>query len=246
MPHINRKHPNTKLQIIWEAARMFVDEGYSKSSISKIAKNLDLSLGNITFYFKTKEHLLAVLTDEMFEYQRLTMQEATDEGKSSLLAYCLELTAMAAVCESSEIARDFYASAYSSQCVLPLIRENDTEKVKEIFAQFCPDWTHEQWVATENVVSGIEFATIMTREEHTPLPLQIEKTLDTILYLFGVPADLRRLKIAKVLAMDYRALGDKMLKEFPEYVKRINEENLRNSVRQRRNKQSALESKTPQ
>ena len=234
MAHINKKHPNTRLQIIREAARMFVGEGYTKSSISKIAKNLDLSLGNITFYFKTKEHLLAVLVDEMFEYQRMMMHEATDEGKSSLLAYCLELTAMAAVCEESEVARDFYASSYASQLTLPLIRENDTERVKEIFAEFCPDWTDEQWIATENIVSGIEFATIMTREENTPLPLQIEKTLDTILYLFGVPRELRKLKIEKVLAMDYRALGDKMLKEFPAYVMKINEENLKNSMRKKR------------
>ena len=95
-----RKHPvNNRLLIIQEAARMFVEEGYTKSSISQIAKNLQLSLGNITFYFKTKEHLLGVLLDELFDYQRIMMDESVEEGKSSLLAYCLELTAMTAVCE---------------------------------------------------------------------------------------------------------------------------------------------------
>ena len=93
-----RKHPiNNRLLIIQEAARMFVEDGYTKSSISKIAQNLNVSLGNITFYFKTKEHLLAVLLDEMFHYQQKMMEEYTEEGKSSLLAYCLELTAMTAV-----------------------------------------------------------------------------------------------------------------------------------------------------
>ena len=236
MAQSNRKHLNTKLQIIQEAASMFVHDGYSNSSISKLAKKLDLSLGNITFYFKTKEHLLAVLVDEMFDYQRMMMQEATDEGKSSLLAYCLELTAMTAVCESSEIARDFYASSYASHLTLPLIRENDTEKVKEVFSDYCSGWTEQQWVATENIVSGIEYATIMTREENTPLPLQIEKTLDTILYLFGVPRELRQTKIAKVLSMDYRALGDRLLEEFPAYVMKINEENLKNSMRKKKSK----------
>ena len=233
MAHIYRKLPNTRLLIVEEAARMFVEEGYSHSSISRIAKNLDLSLGNITFYFKTKEHLLAVLVDEMFGYQHRATVEATEEGKSSLLAYCLELTAMAAVCEESEVARDFYASSYTSPLTLELVRGHDTAKVREIFAEYRPDWTDEQWVATENIVSGIEYATIMTREENTPLPLQIEKTLDTILYLFGVPSETRRMKIAKVLSMDYRALGDKLLREFPEYVKRLNRENVKNSSRGR-------------
>ena len=234
MSHIYKKLPDTRLLIIREAARMFVEEGYSKSSISRIAANLDLSLGNITFYFKTKEHLLAVLVDEMLDYQRMMMEEATEEGKSSLLAYCLELTAMTAACEGSELARDFYASSYTSPLTLALVRETDTAKVKEIFAEFCPDFTEEQWTVTENIVSGIEYATIMTREEDVALALQIEKTLDTILYLFGVPPTVREAKIAKVLSMDYRALGERLLTGFPAYVMKINEENLKNSIEKKR------------
>ncbi len=48
-----RKHPvNNRFLIIQEAARMFLDEVYTKSSISQIAQNLNLSLGNITFYLR--------------------------------------------------------------------------------------------------------------------------------------------------------------------------------------------------
>ena len=80
------KHPNTRGRIIQEAARMFVEEGYSVSSINRLSKTLQLSPGNITFYFPTKEHLLAVLVDEMVDFQNIMMEEATQEGKSSLLA----------------------------------------------------------------------------------------------------------------------------------------------------------------
>ena len=114
MPHIYNKLPNTRLLIIQKAAKLFTEEGYTKTSISRISRELDLSLGNITFYFPTKDHLLAVLVEELFAYQEMYMQKAVEEGKSSLLAYCLELTAITAVCEESEVARDFYASAYSS------------------------------------------------------------------------------------------------------------------------------------
>ena len=150
---------------------------------------------------------------------------------NQLLAYCLELTAMAAICEESEVARDFYAATYASPLTLALVRENDTEKTRTVFESFCPDWTDADWVATENIVSGIEYATIMTREENTPLPVQIEKTLDTILYLYGVPKETRDLKIAKVLAMDYRALGARVLSDFRAYIERVNEEELKKSVK---------------
>ena len=231
MSHINKKRPNTRLQIIQLAARLYIDEGFQNTSFSKIAKILDLSPGNITFYFKTKDHLLAVLVDELFDFQKLIMEQASDEGKTSLLAYCLELTAIAAICEENAAAKDFYFSAYSSEITLAKIRENDTEKTKEVFGEFCSDWTDEQWAATENIVSGIEYATIMTKEEDTPLPVQIERTLNAIMLLYGVPEEIRKAKIEKVLSMDYRALGRRLLAEFKEYIDKVNEQNLKNAVR---------------
>ncbi|MBR6808079.1 MAG: TetR/AcrR family transcriptional regulator [Clostridia bacterium] len=236
MSHINKKRPNTRLQIIQLAAKMFIEEGYDATSLSKIAKTLDLSTGNITFYFKSKDHLLAVLVNELFDFQNLMFEHATDEGKTSLLAYCLELTAIAAICEEDEAARSFYTAAYSSPVTLDLIRGNDTEKTKTVFGEFRPEWTDEEWIATENIVSGIEYATIMTREEDTPLPVQIETALDAIMLLYRIPADLRKTKIAKVLAMDYRALGRRILSEFKEYIHKVNEENLKKSVNRKQKK----------
>lgn len=233
MSHINRKRPNTRLQIIQLAARLFIEEGYSKTSAGRLAKTLDLSPGNITFYFPTKDHLLAVLVDELFDFQNLIMEQEAAEGKSSLLAYCLELTAMAAICEENEVARDFYASSYSSALTLDLVRRNDTAKTRAVFGEFCSAWSDEMWRATENIVSGIEYATIMTREAETPLPMQIERTLNAIMLLYGVPEELRQQKIRKVLAMDYRALGRRLLSEFREYIERVNEDKLKQSVLQK-------------
>ncbi len=227
MPHINKQRPNTRLQIIQLAARLFLEEGYTATSAGRIARELDLSTGNITFYFPTKDHLLAVLVDELFDFQNIMMEQAAEEGNSSLLAYCLELTAMAAICEESEVARDFYAASYSSAYTLDLVRENDTKKTREVFGEFCPGKDDEWWRATENIVSGIEYATIMTREEDIPLPLQIERMLSTILTIYGVPEELREAKIAKVLGMDYRALGRRILSEFREYIEKVNEEKLK-------------------
>lgn len=229
MPHINKKRGNTKLEIIRLAAHLFIEEGYSQTTINKIAKTLDLSPGNITFYFPTKEHLLAVLADELFDYQLWLMEYEAHEGASSLLSYCLELTSIAAACEDDAVARDFFASSYSSPMILNMIRENDAKKTKRIFAQYHPEWSDEDWRATENIVSGIEYATIMTCENDTPLAKQIEKALDSILILYGVPQELRRQKIEKVLALDYRNIGKRILQGFKEYIDKINEENLKRS-----------------
>ena len=229
MAHIYRKRQNTRLKIIQLGARMFIEEGYSATSMKKISTALDLSPGNVTFYFPTKDHLLAELVDELFDFQEHMMSQAAEEGKSSLLAYCLELTAMASVCEESEVAREFYFSSYASPYTLERIRRNDTEKTRRVFGEYCPDFTVEDWIANENIVSGIEYATVMTSQSVTPLPIQIERTLNTIMMLYNVPEEIRLRKIEKVLSMDYRVMGRRILKEFKEYIEKINEEGLKNS-----------------
>ena len=123
LSHINKKRPNTRLQIIQLAAKLFIDEGFQNTSIAKLAKILDLSPGNITFYFKSKEQLLAVLVDEQINFQRLMMEKATNEGRSSLLTYCLELAVIASICEEDAAAENYYASAYTSALTLKLIRK---------------------------------------------------------------------------------------------------------------------------
>ena len=219
------------MQIIRLAAKLFIDEGYTNTSFARVAKELDLSTGNITFYFKSKEHLLAVLVDEMFDFQRNLLEQYADEGKTSLLAYCLELTTIAAASEEDNAARDFFISAYSSEMTLGLIRENNTQKTKSIFGEYHPEWTDKQWTAMENIVSGIEYATIMTLEEDVPLPLRIETALNSIMTLYGVPEEMRKIKIEKIFAIDYRALGKHVLREFKVYINKVNEKKLKQAIR---------------
>jgi MFS family permease len=114
----------------------------------------------------------------------------------------------------------------SKALTLKQIRQSDTEKTKAVFGDFCPDWSQQQWEATENIVSGIEYATIMTDEADIPLAVQIEKALNSILLLYGVPENLRHEKIQKVLSMDYRALGRKILTDFKQYMSEVNEQKL--------------------
>ena len=43
MAHINKKRPNTRLQIIQLAAKLYIEEGYSKTTNRDLARALDLS-----------------------------------------------------------------------------------------------------------------------------------------------------------------------------------------------------------
>lgn len=220
-----RKENNaTKLGIVRVATGMFLERGYSNASARAIANELGISTGNITFYFPSKEHLLAILVQMLCDFQRQMMEQAVDEGKTSLMAICLELVAMAAICEENEIAKDFYLSAYTNPMCLEIIRKSDTRRAKEVFGEYCTGWTDENFVEAETLVSGIEYATLMTTHDSASLEVRIAGALNQIMALYNVPADVRKTKIDKVLALDYTSIGRRILTEFTEY---INSENNR-------------------
>lgn len=222
MARVKKESP-TRLAIIQVAIDLFFEKGFSNTTAAIVCRKAGIGTGNLTFYFPTKEHILDVLVTMMCDYQWKMIEAHTDEGKSSLLSYCLELATMAAISEEIPQMHDFYVSAYSHPMTLENIRANDVEKMQQVFGPFCPDWTEEQFVEAEAIVSGIEYATMMTTKHSAPLPVRIEGALNAIMLLFGVPEELRKIKIQKVLATDYRAIAKRVFIDFKKYVSDANE-----------------------
>ena len=214
----------TKIEIITEATKQFLEKGYTNTSANAVAKSLGMSQGNLTFHFPTKEHLLAVLVDMLCDYQWKRMEQEANDGVSSIMAICLELTAMASACESDDTIKDFFLSAYSSPLCLDIIRKNDAKRAKEVFGAYRPDWTDEQFAEAEILVSGIEHATLMVAGDPVTLETRITGALNCILTIYGVPEETKKVKLKKVFTLDCMSLGKRILEEFREYVANANDE----------------------
>ena len=113
-------------------------------------------------------------------------------------------------------------STYQSKKCLKIIHSNDTARAKEVFAEFCPGWTDEQFREAEILVAGIEHATLNAIDKTVPLETRISGALNTIMMIYNVPEEIRRIKIEKVLAIDYRSIGKRIFNEFREYVEKAN------------------------
>lgn len=207
----------TRNEIVRVAANRFLNEGYTKTTVASMAKALNMSTGNMTFHFPTKEHMLAELVDMLGKYQQKRMEEARD-GTSSIMAICLELLTIASACEQDEIAKEFFLASYTSPLCVEHIRKNDKERAKDAFKEYCAHWTEEQFEEAGILVSGIEYATLMTTSDTACLEHRISGALNTILQIYNVPEQVRKQKIEKVLSMDYNALGLQVLENFRTYV----------------------------
>ncbi len=220
----------TKLEIVRVASKMFLEKGYTNTSIKAIANELEMSTGNLTFHFPTKEHLLAELVEMLRKFQWNLIEKEADEGVSSLLAICIELMTVASACEESEIAKDFFISTYSSPVCLDYIRKSAVERAKIIFAEYCDGWTDEQYAEAEILISGINYATLMTTESPATLETRIRGALNQTMLIYNVPEKIRNQKIEKVLSINCRELGNRVFKEFIKYVDECAENALRDAL----------------
>ena len=208
----------TKLQIIRESTKMMIEKGYTETTFRAIAAALDINPGLITFYFPTKENLLAIVVDKLCDFQWRLMYSLADDGVDPLLALSLELMAMAAISEEEASAKDFFVSAYQSSVCLELIQQNDTLRAKQIFTKYNPTWTDEDFRCAEALVSGIEYATLNTNSNSAELETRIKSALKTIFSIYNVPDSEIIEKLDIVSRMDYRSVGRRIFKEFKEYI----------------------------
>ena len=115
------------------------------------------------------------------------------------------------------------SSLHTHPMTLDLIRANDVEKIKQVFAEYTEGWDDERFTEIEAIISGIEYATIMKTEHSATLERRIEGALNSIMLLMGVPEETRQKKIKKVFAMDYLTIGRKVYEDFKQYVTETNE-----------------------
>ncbi len=222
MARIN-KSALTKLEIINIAFQSFLENGYNGTGIKQISSELEMSPGNITFYFPTKEHLLAALVEQLCDFQQEMMEKREEEEKDSVLAVCMELMIMSAMCEEDEAVKDFFLAVYSSPLCLEIVRRNDARRAMDVFSKYHPDWTEQEFAVAEVLASGIEYAMLTTTCGEIPFQARISGAMNGLMTVFGVPEEIREEKLEKALAKDYSRIGRRVLKDFKKHAERANE-----------------------
>lgn len=96
-------------KILIEARRILIEEGYAGLTIRKVARNLHISLGNLTYYFPNKEKLLrALIADLLNEYHQGYLEEQQrfpDDPHGRLLAY---IEYLIADCQKQDVRALFF------------------------------------------------------------------------------------------------------------------------------------------
>lgn len=213
----------TKELIVQLASKLYIENGFTATDNKKIAAQLGISNGNLTFHFPQREHILTEFVKELCDFQRRLIDMLQSEDNSPLLALCIEFATMSATADESPAMRDVYVAAYTHPMPLAVIRENDAQKTQQIFEEYCPDWNEEQFAVMENFYSGIEYGMFSSLgNAGDSLDRRVSSGLDSIMRLYNVPEEVRSCKIRQIMSMDYRNLGRKILTDFKDYITAVN------------------------
>ncbi len=224
----DRLNPFTKAQIniIRATTKLFLQNGYTRTSLKMIEKASGIKVGNITYYFHSKEDLLKVLVEELMDYHAIMLDDIHEKDSDKLFVYAMEITAQIALCENNRSAWDLYSSAYDLPQTYEYIKAWSAEKNYNLFRDRLPDWTEHDFKELEEVASGIEFAALKSVCNRSfTLDKKISLFLNSLLMLYEVSEKERKEVIEKVLALDYEKMAKDM---FESFVKRLDNTEVQN------------------
>lgn len=206
---------DTQIRIIGAATKLFLENGYTKTTFRMIEQLSGVKVGNITYYFHSKEELLIVLIEELMDFHADIIDDVFDTEKNKLLAYVMEIATQIALCENNSSALDLYYSAYTLPQSYEVIKSWAAEKNYNLFHERLPRWNEHDFKALEEVTTGIELAALKSVcNRNFTLDKKISVFLDSLLMLYHVSEEERKQLIEKVLAFDYEQIAINMFERF--------------------------------
>lgn len=76
-------HQTTRDRIVEAADRLFYEKGYEQTSFSDLSAAVEISRGNVSFYFKTKDEILDAVIDLRLDRTRRLLEQWEAEGGRS-------------------------------------------------------------------------------------------------------------------------------------------------------------------
>jgi len=210
---------DTEIKVIRSAAKLFLTQGFSKTTHRQIAEKSGIGLGTITYHYKVKEDLLRVLIEELMDFHLDVIEDSEAKSNDSLFSYAIEIAVQIALCETDNMAHDLYYSAYSHPATFEYIKDWAAKKNYHLLKSRLPNMSEEDFRAVENVTSGIELAAFTAPENrYFSLNDKISLFLDSMMKIYDIPESDRKKTIDKIISLDCEKIAKEM---FEKFVKRL-------------------------
>lgn len=84
MIHMNFHKKNTSEKIKEATLNLLAKDGYDSISMRKIAREAGVALGQLTYYYKTKDNLIVLVVKEVLEFFYAEVEEKLNKSKNRI------------------------------------------------------------------------------------------------------------------------------------------------------------------
>lgn len=208
-----RSTESARQAVLFTASRLFLENGYSATSLREIAKESGVNIGSLMYFFESKENILCELVtfvlNGQFDHAAALLQNISDD---KVLFWAMETTLQLYMAECSEQIRELYIAAYSLPKSTEIIHHTICEKMETYFKEFRPEYEakdfYEMEIATSGIIRGYMSVPC---DMYFTMERKVRRFLEISLLVYGVSPEKIREAIEFVARFDCETLARQLI-----------------------------------
>ena len=209
---MRRSSRETRQKILTACVRLFLEEGYNNTTVSRIVEEAGVARGSYLNLFPTKDKILLELVETMFSGQFVVARSIAGSKLPPVYAYAVETSIQLTLTELNENLREIYIEAYSLPDTAEYIYLHTTAELKQIFGANFPDDSDSDFYEMEIGTAGL-MRNYMARkcDIHFPLERKLSRFLTAAMRVYRVPEEEQAKVLVFIGSLDHRAIATKVM-----------------------------------
>ncbi len=212
----------TKLHILYIATQMFLENGYTATTMREIADKSDVKYGSMRMFYPTKEDILCDLVNFVLEGQfNFTGELLKGKTEDKILFYAAETTLQLHMAESSEQIRELYIACYSLPNSTEFIFHKITGKLEAIFREHLPLWETKDFYEREIASGGImrNFLSVPC-DMYFTMDRKVKAFLESTFLVYHVPDEKIKEAVEFVSQFDFTIIAEQIIQSMFNYLEK--------------------------
>ena len=204
----------TEKRILQACVRLFLENGYRRTTMLQIFKEAQVSSGSFQNLFRSKDGVLLELVNFMFENQFGMARSVAGAELPPVYVYAAETALQITLTELNENLREIYLEAYTQEHLLDYIQRATAKELHRIFGPYQPGLTEQDYYELELGTAGLmrgDMANPCTAD--FPLERKLNKFVTLALRGYKVPEEELQKVLSFLAGLDMRGIAQKVMEE---------------------------------
>ena len=210
---LTRKGMETKKRILQVCVKLFLEQGYKKTTLAEILEKADVSCSSFQNIFRAKDGVLSELVKFMFSFQFDAARKVAAD-MPPVCVYAAETAIQLTLTELNENLREIYIEAYSQKEASEYIMRQTAKELCQIFGEYLPELNEDDFYVLEIGSAGLMRGYMAQPCDEA---LTLEKKLGGFLTLrrrgYNVPKEQVEQALAFVQGLDIRTIACRIMQE---------------------------------